>query len=279
MKTTKLFALFTIVIFALSCKKEKQKEITCNITSVIADDSATISYNSSNKISNIKIFNTPDIINIDFMNEGGFHKETITTNNISLPGFTINYSLNANGFIDRFQQTITNPSVYVNIFRCKYDAEGHLILHEHKVTKSGSPYSYDKDSSVYENGNMTKLFRFMSLIRDTVTTSLNSTTLITYNTQINTAGLYINQLMAPNNIVGTSTYYLKNFPYIFHLYGKGCKNLPISSTTTFSSGASGYAFSFDYTINENNLITSQTINRTPTTVSFPKISRFYYECN
>ncbi|MCC6583032.1 MAG: hypothetical protein IT271_04970 [Chitinophagales bacterium] len=281
MKTIKLITLLALVIFAASCKKDKQKETLCKVTTIITgNDSMIIQYNSSNKVSSIRSINTPDSLNMSFVNDGIFHKQTITENNAVLPAFTINYSLNAAGSIDKFQQTIINiASVYVNNFRCKYDNEGHLIIHENKVTKSGFPFSYKKDSSVYENGNMTKLYRFRSLAGDTTSATLYSTTLITYTVSNNTLGLYANQIINPNNIEGTSTFYLNNFPYILHLYGKGNKNLPASSATTFSSGAAGYTLNYEYTIDSNNLVTSQTINRTPTAVSFPKISRFYYACN
>ena len=281
MKNLKTIALLAIVILAVSCKKEKQKVIACKVKTIITgNDSIVLSFNSLSNVTNINSTNVDGEINMDFINESGFHKQTITENGAASPAVTINYSLNTNGYIDRFQQIITNPaSVYVNNFRCKYDAEGHLILHELKVTKSGFPFSYKKDSMVYENGNMTKLFRFTSLAGDTTSTSLYSTTLITYSTQNNTTGLYANSLFAPNNIIGTSTFYLNNFPYIIHLYGKGSKNLQTYSSTTFSSGATGYSFSFDYTIDANNLVTSQTMDRIPANPIYPKINRFYYECN
>ena len=280
-KNLKTIALLAIVILAVSCKKEKQYEIVCKVKTIITgNDSIILSFNSLSNVTNINSTNVDGEINMDFINESGFHKQTITENGAAIPAITIYYTLNANGSIDRFQQIVTNPaSVYVNNFRCKYDAEGHLILHELKVTKSGFPFSYQKDSMVYENGNMTKFFEFGSLRGDTTSASLRSTTLITYDAQNNTAGLYINQLMAPNNIEGTSKFYLNNFPYIFHLLGKGSKNLPTYSTTTFSSGGTGYSFSFNYTVDANNLVTSQTMDRFPANPIYPKTNRFYYECN
>jgi hypothetical protein len=281
MKNLKTIALIAIVILSVSCKKEKQKDISCKVTAIKTnDDSTTIHYNASNKVNSIQTLTVDDEINMDFSDDGAFHKQTITENGASIPTYTINYALYSKGFADRYQITITNPaSVYVNNFRCKYDAEGHLILHELKVTKSGFPFSYYKDSCVYENGNLTKLYKFRSLVGDTTTVSLYSTTLINYTTQQNTAGLYVNQLLVPNNIIGTSVFYLANFPYISHLLGSGNKNLPLNSTTTFSTGTSSYTLNYEYIYDTNNLVKSQTINRTPSTAGFPKTNRFYYQCN
>ncbi|MFN8283018.1 MAG: hypothetical protein U0U67_07365 [Chitinophagales bacterium] len=275
-----MIALIAMIIFAVSCKKEKQTDVICKLSALkMGDDSTHISYNTSNKVSSIKAITVDDEINMNFVNEGIFHKQTITENGSTTPAYTIYYSLNTNGYIDRYQLTVTNAaSVYVNYFRCKYDAEGHLILQEIKVTKSGFPFSYKKDSCVYESGNLTRLYRFRSLVGDTITAPLYSTTLVNYTTQQNTAGLYINQLLAPSGVEGTSIFYLANFPYISHLYGKGSRNLPLNSTTTFSSGTSGYSLNYEYTTS-NNLVRSQTINRTPTAAGFPKINKFYYECN
>lgn len=280
MKNLKFVCITILALIILSCKKEKQHEITCKVTALkTGTDSVLFRYNTVGNIDFIKTINSPDTTNMSFTNESGFYKEVITKNSNTTPNYTIYYKLNTNGNLDNFQLTISTPAIYINYIRCKYDNDGHLILQEVKTTKSGSPYSFKKDSSIYENGNLTKLYRFQSIIGDTTTALLNSTTLINYTSLSNTAGWYINQMYAPNNIQGTSTAELNNFPYLYHLLGKGSTNLPLNSSTSYSSGAGSISYTYDYLTDAENKVSSQTISRTPLGFGFPKINRFYYTCN
>jgi hypothetical protein len=275
MKNIKLIAICAIILLAISCKKDKIKENNCKIATIInGDDSILLTYNASNKVSNIKSIYLSEIINMDFINEGGFYKQIITTNSASLSGSTVNYILNANGYIDSYNITADE---YTNMSKFKYDAEGHLIWSEINTTKDGLPYVNWKDSMVYENGNLTKFYVLYG--GSTTNYGIYRTVLINYNTLENTAGLYVNEQLLQSATVGRWSYYEDNFPYLFHLFGKGSKNLPLNSTTTFSTLYPGFSYNYEYTSNVNNQITSQTINRIPDNEYFPKINRFYYECN
>lgn len=281
-KNLKTVALIAIVILAVSCKKEKNAETICRVTSIKSNsDSTIINYNASNQVIQIKNITPSDTINMAFANDGIYHKQTIT-GSPSIPVFTINYILNSNGNIDRFDETITNASsVYVNSFNARYDTDGHLIWYENIVTKSGFHFESIKDSFVYENGNMTKFYQFRSPLGsgNLRNFSLYATTLINYTNLKNTASLYVNKMYAPDNIIGTSLYYLINFPYIFHLLGKGSKDLPLNSTTTFNSpGGDIYSLDYSYNLDENNLVKTQTINRTPAAINYPKTYTFSYAC-
>lgn len=279
MKTLKTFAIIAFTILIVSCKKDKQQtqEPVCRVTAIKTNSDSTIISYASGKVNSIYTMNGSDSTTINFVDEGGYHKEYVIYNNVAVPG-SVNYTLNAIGYIDRFQQTIITPAVYVNTFSCKYDTDGHLIWLENAVTKSGSAFNATKDSFVYENGNLTKKYVFRTPMGSITNYSLYSTTLINYSNIENTAGLYVNQLYAPENIQGTSNYYYQNFPFITHLYGKGSKNAPINSTTSITGPSTTYN-GYDYTFDADNRIVSQTITRSPASVSYPKTNRFYYTCN
>ena len=278
-KNLKAIAILAIVILAVSCKKENQKPVACKVINLkIGNDSLVLSYNSSNKVSNIKSYNSSWLVNMDFLNDGGYHKQIVTTNTASLPSFTRNFSLNADGNIERFQQIVNDAAgIYDNRVSCKYDAAGHLIVSEIITLKDGIPYVFWKDSMVYENDNLTKFYVLYG--GNTGLYNIHRTVLINYSTIANTAGLYVNESLISGNIVGTGRYYEKNYPYFMHLLGKGSKNVPLSSTTTFSSGSGNYSFNYEYTTDAQNLVRSQKIIKTPTSSGYPKTNRFYYECN
>ncbi|MBP6660308.1 MAG: hypothetical protein KA174_06475, partial [Chitinophagales bacterium] len=75
-KNLKAIAILAIVILAVSCKKENQKPVACKVINLkIGNDSLVLSYNSSNKVSNIKSYNSSWLVNMDFLNDGGYHKQ------------------------------------------------------------------------------------------------------------------------------------------------------------------------------------------------------------
>ncbi len=273
-KNLKLITLIAIVILAVSCKKEKQTIKTCYISSIKSGpDSIAFSYNQSNKITNIKHYWYSDIINMDFAKDGTIEKHTVTTSSVGLPGYAINYTLNAKGFIESYERsTVSGGYSYLSMAQNKYDSEDHLISSEMTSLRNGMPYLEWKDSMIYENGNLTEYYNLYF-------GSIHRKTLITYSTTPNTIGFYSNNDYSITDVVGGSRFYDKKRPYICHLLGKGSKNLPQSAVLEFSTNPSiNRTETFNYTFDSEQKITSETISTSISLPAYPKTNTFHYIC-
>lgn len=269
----KIIILSMIIVASIACKKEKVPS-KCYISSIKTNtDSIIFTYNEQNKVSYIKS-NSGDI-NVDmyFMDDGIYHNQKVNTNYASLPNYTINYKLNAKGFIESFQHTAFRaPNYYQNTASNVYDEEGHLVWSKMITLKDGEPYTVYRDSMVYRNGNLMEYYNFYG-------SSLFRKITISYTDTENTIGNYTRNDFSATDIVGFSRYYEQEHPYTTHLLGKGSKNLPSSAVMTlFFSSSDDINFSYHYTFDSQQRITSETTTRSPDDMGYPKINRFYYNC-
>lgn len=262
-----------IIIASTACKKEKLST-KCYISSIKTNtDSIAFTYNQNNKVSNIKSYFSSYLINMDFVDEGIYHKQIVNTGTASLPNYTINYRLNAKGFVESYEHTAySSPYTYLNSASNVYDNEGHLIWSKMTTLRDGLPYVIWRDSMIYSNGNLTEYYNFYG-------NTLHRKAIISYSTIENTIGFYANNDFSITSIVGFSRYYEDERPYICHLLGNGSKNLASSAVVTFPSSPSlNRTYSYFYTFDSQQRISSETMAASPTALGFPKKSSFYYSC-
>lgn len=236
--------LFVLIIFLnfISCKKdEKADNITCQLTSILPNDMATmgisLKYDDQNKIVEYK----EGDVKYNFKYTGLSGKlEMYLTDTDSLVGKS-NLTFDANGRLTSYEDyRVFSGERYRYYYEFNYNNEGYLKSGTYSLTSSSSESIY-KDTLIYTDGNLTKL------LKKRIDGSIDVVVDYNYGSIANKLwNFYWNYYTEPFEI-------LSGYRFFYPLLGKPSKNLP--SKIIVTEGTSVNEFSYDYSVNSDGYVT------------------------
>jgi len=261
--------VIALFVFVAGCKKDKDAEMTCRLTSIQSTglDTAQLTYDAEGNLTSYGSLSNY-LINLTY--SGLTVTTTIANEDTTRQGYNI--FLNADKNVQSMNLTNNNGgSNYYYTYTFEYDTEKHVVWSEQTYKQLGTPtIYYYKDSMIYENGNLTEKHTFYKMNDDPYVPFERKE--ITPGTELNKIGYYaFSSREEPISI--TSAWH-----FIYPLFGKASVNLPAKTKVYDELGNLSYEIIYSFLLNGDGYPVDE--NYTVTIAPPYTINRkFTYTCN